>query len=102
MNPELMKFVEWLLCRNVHFAVNSGLRTVAQNKACNGSSNSQHLTGDAIDIAPVDLPIGAFLSIIEGSPFKFDQFIRYRTFIHVSFARGRMPRQMKLDFTDRK
>lgn len=102
MNPELMKFIEWLLCRNIHFSVNSALRTVAQNEACNGSNTSQHLTGDAIDLAPIDLPIGVFYSMVEGSPFEFDQLIRYRTFIHVSFARGRKPRQMKLDFTDRK
>ena len=102
MNPELMKFVEWLLRRNIHFTVTSALRTVAQNTACNGSSNSQHLTGDAIDLAPVDFPIGVFYSIVEDSPFEFDQLIRYRTFIHISFARGRKPRQMKLDFTDRK
>lgn len=102
MNPELMKFIEWLLRRNIHFAVNSSLRTVAQNEACNGSKTSQHLTGDAIDLAPVDLPIGVFFSMVEGSPFEFDQLIRYRTFVHISFARGRKPRQMKLDFTDRK
>lgn len=102
MNPELMKFVEWLLCRNIHFSVTSSLRTVAQNNACNGSKTSQHLTGDAIDLAPVDYSIGVFFSMIEGSPFEFDQLIRYRTFIHVSFARGRNPRRMKLDFTDRK
>lgn len=102
MNPELMKFVEWLLHQNIHFTVTSALRTVAQNNACNGSSNSQHLTGDAIDLAPVDFPIGVFYSIVEDSPFEFDQLIRYRTFIHVSFARGRKPRQMKLNFTDRK
>jgi len=102
MNPELMKFVEWLLCRNIHFTVNSALRTPEQNKACNGSNTSQHLTGDAIDIAPVDFSMGDFSSVIEGSPFKFDQLIRYRTFVHVSFARGRKPRQMKLNFTDRK
>lgn len=102
MNPELMKFVEWLLHRNIHFTVTSALRTVAQNNACNGSPNSQHLTGDAIDLAPVDYPIGVFYSMIEDSPFEFDQLIRYRTFIHVSFARGRKPRQMELDFTDRK
>lgn len=102
MNPELMKFVEWLLCRNIHFSVTSSLRTVAQNDACNGSQYSQHLTGDAIDISPVDLSIGVFFSMVEGSPFKFDQLIRYRTFIHVSFARGRKPRQMQLDFTNRK
>lgn len=102
MNPELMNFIEWLLRRNIHFTVNSALRTVAQNEACNGSKTSQHLTGDAIDLAPVDFPIGVFFSMVEDSPFKFDQLIRYRTFIHVSFARGRKPRQMKLDFTDRK
>lgn len=102
MNSELMKFIEWLLCRNIHFSVTSSLRTVAQNNACNGSSTSQHLTGDAIDLAPIDLPIGVFFSMVEGSPFEFDQLIRYRTFIHVSFARGRKPRQMKLNFTDRK
>lgn len=102
MNPELMKFVEWLLCRNIHFTVNSALRTAAQNDECGGSKTSQHLTGDAIDLAPIDFPIGVFYSIIEGSPFKFDQLIRYRTFVHVSFARSRKPRQMKLNFTDRK
>ena len=102
MNPELMNFIEWLLRRNIHFSVTSSLRTVAQNEACNGSKTSQHLTGDAIDLSPVDFPIDVFYSVIEGSPFQFDQLIRYRTFIHISFARGRKPRQMKLDFTDRK
>lgn len=102
MNPELMNFIEWLLRRNIHFSVTSALRTVKQNEECNGSKTSQHLTGDAIDLAPIDFPIGVFYSIVEGSPFEFDQLIRYRTFIHVSFARGRKPRQMKLDFTDRK
>ena len=102
MNPELMKFIEWLLRRNIHFTVNSALRTVAQNNACNGSSASQHLTGDAIDLAPVDFSMSVFYSVIEGSPFEFDQLIRYRTFVHISFARGRKPRQMKLNFTDKK
>lgn len=102
MNTELMKFIEWLLCRNIHFGVTSSLRTVAQNDSCGGSKTSQHLTGDAVDLAPIDLPIGVFYSMIEGSPFKFDQLIRYRTFVHVSFSRGRKPRQMKLNFTDRK
>ena len=102
MNPELMQFVEWLLRRNVHFTVTSALRTVAQNDACNGSKTSQHLTGDAIDLKPVDLSVDGFLSMVKVSPFKFDQLIKYRTFIHVSFARGRKPRQMELNFVDRK
>lgn len=102
MNPELMKFVEWLLCMNVHFTVTSAFRTEAQNDACNGSKNSQHLTGDAIDLKPVDLSVDGFILKIKGSPFKFDQLIKYKTFVHVSFARGRDPRQMELNFTDRK
>lgn len=102
MNPELINFIEWLLRQNIHFSVTSALRTVAQNEACNGSKNSQHLTGDAIDLKPIDLSVDGFLLMVKGSPFKFDQLIKYRTFIHVSFARGRKPRQMELNFTDRK
>ena len=102
MNPELMKFVEWLLRRNIHFVVTSAFRTKEQNDACKGSKNSQHLTGDAIDIQPLSLSIDTFISEIKGSSFEFDQLIRYQHFIHISFARGRKPRQMELNFIDRK
>lgn len=102
MNPELMKFVEFLLRRNIHFTVTSAFRTEEQNNACNGAKTSQHLTGDAIDLKPVDLSVDGFISIIKGSSFKFDQLIKYRTFVHVSFARGREPRQMELNFVNRK
>ena len=102
MNPYLMKFIEWLLRRNVHFTVTSAFRTKEQNDACNGSSDSQHLTGDAVDLKPSGLSVNDFISLIENSSFVFDQLIKYRTFVHVSFARGRNPRQMKLNFTDRK
>lgn len=102
MNPTLIKFVEWLLFRNVHFTVDSALRTKEQNEACNGSPNSQHLTGDAIDLKPVGLSVDSFYSLVKSSPFPFDQLIKYRTFIHISFARVCKPRQMELDFTDRK
>lgn len=101
MNLELMKFVEWLLRCNIHFTVTSAFRTEEQNDACNGAKNSQHLTGDAIDLKPIDFSVDSFFLKIKGSPFKFDQLIKYRTFVHVSFARGRKPRQMELDFTDR-
>lgn len=102
MNPELMKFVEWLLRRNLHFTVLSAFRTKEQNEACNGSENSQHLTGDAIDLKPLDFSVDSLVFIIKDSPFKFDQLIKYRNFIHISFARGRKPRQMELNFTNKK
>lgn len=102
MNPELMNFIEWLLHRNIHFVVTSAFRTEEQNDACHGSKNSQHLTGDAVDIQPLSLSVGAFISEIKRTSFNFDQLIRYRNFVHISFARGRKPRQMELNFTDRK
>lgn len=102
MNPELMKFVEWLLRRNIHFTVTSAFRTREQNEACNGSESSQHLSGDAIDLKPLDVSIDYFIFEIKGSPFKFDQLIKYRNFVHISFARGFRPRQMELNFTERK
>lgn len=102
MNPDLMKFIEWLLRRNIHFAVTSAFRTKEQNDACNGSNNSQHLTGDAVDLQPLSFSVDTFISEIKNSSFKFDQLIKYRNFIHVSFARGHKPRQMELNFTNRK
>lgn len=102
MNTTLMKFVEWLLLRNIHFSVTSAFRTKEQNAACNGAATSQHLTGDAIDLKPVDLSVDDFIMLVKNSPFEFDQLIKYRTFIHVSFPRHRKPRQMELDFTNRK
>lgn len=102
MNPALMNFIECLLRRNIHFVVTSALRTKEQNDACNGSKNSQHLTGDAIDLKPVDFSIDDFISMIKNFSFEFDQLIKYRTFVHISFARGRKPRQMELNFSNRK
>lgn len=101
MNPVLMKFIEWLLHQNIHFSVTSAFRTQEQNDACNGSKNSQHLTGDAVDLKPVDFSVDDFIAIVKASPFEFDQLIKYRTFVHISFARGRKSRQMELNFTNR-
>lgn len=102
MNVLLMSFIEWLLRHNVKFTVTSAFRTYSENEACGGSKTSQHLTGDAIDLKPLDLSLDAFILKIKDSGFKFDQLIKYRTFIHISFARGRKPRLMELNFTDRK
>lgn len=102
MNASLMKFIEWLLRNNVKFTVTSAFRTVSENEACGGSRNSQHLTGDAVDLKPLDLSLDAFILKVKNSGFEFDQLIRYRTFVHVSFTRLRKPRLMELDFTDRK
>lgn len=90
MNYSLMHFLEYLLFSNAHFTVTSARRTPEQNKACNGSPNSQHLIGEAIDIKPyVSTNFSELLGMIHDysdhfSP--FDQLIIYPTFIHVSFG----------------
>nr|DAG08920.1 MAG TPA: peptidase [Microviridae sp.] len=102
MNLNLMNFIECLLRWNIHFSVTSAFRTKKENEACGGSVDSQHLTGDAVDLKPLDISVDDFISIIKKTGFEFDQLIKYRTFVHISFARGRRPRQMELNFTDRK
>lgn len=101
MNPTLMNFIEWLLRSNIKFTITSAFRTKEQNDACGGSPYSQHLTGDAIDLKPVILSIEDFIGKIKNSGFDFDQLIKYRTFVHISFPRFRKPRLMMLDFTDK-
>jgi len=101
MNSTLMKFIEWLLRNNIKFAVTSAFRSVAENVACGGAKNSQHLTGDAVDLKPLYCSVDEFILRIKDSKFSFDQLIKYRSFVHISFARSRKPRLMELDFTDR-
>ena len=65
--------------------INSGYRSITLNAVVGGASSSQHLAGKAADIttlynkADVDL----FKFIID--KIDFDQCIRYKTFIHVSY-----------------
>ena len=82
-----MKFIEWLLRNNVKFTVTSAYRTEAENEECGGSKHSQHLTGDAIDLKPLDFSLDNFILKIKNSGFEFDQLIKYRTFVHISFTR---------------
>lgn len=90
MNYSLMHFLEYLLYSNVHFTVTSARRTPEQNKACNGASNSQHLTGEAIDIKPYgSTTYSLLLEYIHNysdNVHVFDQLILYPTFIHISFS----------------
>lgn len=92
MNTSLMRFLEYLLCANVHFTVTSAKRTPEQNMACNGASNSQHLIGEAIDIKPYgSTSLSKLLEMIHDYSdhiVSFDQLIIYSdpSFIHISFG----------------
>lgn len=89
-----MYFLEHLLCFNLHFTITSAKRSLAENKAAGGVSNSQHLFGEAVDIKPYgSTTYNRLLEYIHNysdNVRPFDQLILYPTFIHISFgARNR-------------
>lgn len=90
MNYTLMHFFELLLCSNVHFTVTSARRTPEQNKAAAGAPNSQHLSGEAVDIKPYGATtydqLLAHIYSFSDNVHVFDQLILYPTFIHISFG----------------
>lgn len=90
MNAVLMSFLEHLLCFNFHFTITSAKRSVAENEAANGASNSQHLFGEAVDIKPYDSTtynrLLEYIHNYSDNVHVFDQLILYPTFIHISFG----------------
>lgn len=90
MNNTLMDFFEYLLCFNLHFSVTSAKRSVAENKAAGGVSNSQHLFGEAVDIKPYGSTTYArlleYIHNYSDNTHVFDQLILYPTFVHISFG----------------
>lgn len=94
MNSTLMHFLSSLLSANFHFIVTSAKRTPKENEDAGGSSNSQHLVGEAIDMKPYGST--TYDQLLEhiyrysDNVHVFDQLILYPTFIHISFgARNR-------------
>ena len=92
MNVLLMSFLEKLLENNYHFTITSAKRSIEQNFACRGASNSQHLIGEAIDIKPYgSTSYNKLLTFIKDHyqgqlKFTYDQLILHPTFIHISFS----------------
>ena len=90
MNRFLMLFFEHLLCYNLHFTITSAKRSIAENKAAGGVSNSQHLIGEAVDLKPYgSTTYGRLLEHIysfSDNNHVFDQLILYPSFIHISFG----------------
>ena len=90
MNTFLMRFLEHLLCCNLHFTITSAKRSIAENKAAGGVFNSQHLVGEAIDLKPYGSTTYSrlleFIHDYSDHTHVFDQLILYPTFIHISFG----------------
>ncbi len=76
--------------------INSGYRTAELNKALKGAKNSQHMKGEAADIAADDPLLLAQHVIQKNLP--FDQMILYSSFVHLSHkCHGPQRRQILYD-----
>lgn len=69
--------------------VNSGYRCPKHNLAVGGATQSQHMKGEAADIAPMDGDASELEKLVEiiKQNGKWDQIIVYPTFVHVSWKR---------------
>ena len=76
--------------------VNSGYRSKRLNTIVGGSSTSQHMEGKAADITTLHdkADVNLFKFIVD--KIDFDQCIRYKTFIHVSYN-GKSNRNQVID-----
>lgn len=99
MNSTLMDFLEYLLCFNLHFTITSSKRSVLENKSAGGVPDSQHLSGEAIDIKPYGSTtysqLFEYIQNYSDNTHVFDQLILYPTFIHISF--GKRDRRQLID-----
>jgi len=84
MDNELILKLERLryLLGNKPIVINSGYRTVAHNKFVNGSKNSQHLYGRAVDIAVKDVKPSEVYRVADRL-FAKGGVGKYNTFTHV-------------------
>ena len=69
--------------------VNSGYRCPKHNLAVGGATQSQHMNGEAADIAPMSGDASELARLVEiiKQNGKWDQMVVYPTFVHVSWKR---------------
>lgn len=77
--------------------INSGYRCAALNRAVSGVATSQHVKGEAADIAASD-PYGLARAAFANN-LPYDQMILYPTFVHFSHRReGKQRRQILYNY----
>lgn len=73
--------------------VSSGYRSQVLNHMVGGVSNSQHLTGCAVDINVQGLTVKELIQKIKGSGVEYDQLIDEGSWVHISYVRSKNRRQ---------
>ena len=69
--------------------VTSGFRCQRLNQAVGGVPNSQHLTGQAVDIVVNGMTIDQLIQFIRLSDVRFDQLINEKQWVHISYNHGK-------------
>ena len=73
--------------------VTSGYRCPKVNSLVGGAATSQHIKGQAADIVVQDMSIKALIEFIKKSGIEYDQLIDERTWVHISFNKGKNRKQ---------
>lgn len=69
--------------------VTSGFRCQKLNQAVGGVPNSQHLTGQAVDIVVNGMTIDQLIQFIRLSDIRYDQLIHEGQWVHISYNHGK-------------
>lgn len=73
--------------------ISSGYRNSQVNKLVGGVSTSQHTKGQAVDFTVPGMTISQVIDFIKKSGIEYDQLIDERTWVHISFVKGKNRKQ---------
>lgn len=73
--------------------VSSGYRNSQVNKLVGGVPTSQHTKGQAADFTVPGMTIAQVIDFIKKSNIEYDQLIDERTWVHISFVKGKNRKQ---------
>lgn len=74
--------------------ITSGYRNSQVNKLVGGTSNSQHVKGQAVDFNVQGMPVSRVVEFIKQSGIEYDQLINeYNNWVHISYNKGNNRKQ---------